>query len=63
VPAIALSGFSSDEDVDRSRRAGFVAHLVKPVTPQKLKDAIRQATAAPAVPGRLFPPADHAAGL
>ena len=48
VPAIALSGFGSDEDIDRSRRAGFAAHLVKPVTPQKLHDAIRQVT----LPGR-----------
>ena len=47
VPAVALSGFGSDEDIDRSRRAGFAAHLVKPVTQQKLLDAIRQATPPP----------------
>jgi hypothetical protein len=47
LPAIALSGFGSDEDIDRSRRTGFAAHLVKPVTPQKLHDAIHQATLSP----------------
>jgi CheY-like chemotaxis protein len=47
VPAIALSGFGSDQDLDRSRRAGFAAHLIKPVTPQKLLEAIQRAT----VPG------------
>jgi PAS domain S-box-containing protein len=50
VPAIALSGFGSDDDIDRSRRTGFAAHLVKPVTPQKLHDAIRQATLPPRTP-------------
>jgi CheY-like chemotaxis protein len=33
---IALSGYGLPEDVDRSRRAGFEAHLVKPVDPARL---------------------------
>ena len=28
---IALSGYGMDEDIERSRQAGFVAHLIKPV--------------------------------
>lgn len=31
LPAIALSGYGQQEDVNRSREAGFDAHLVKPV--------------------------------
>ena len=31
VPAIALTAFNSDEDRERSRAAGFDAHLPKPV--------------------------------
>jgi CheY-like chemotaxis protein len=30
-PGIALSGYGMDEDVARSRAAGFIAHLTKPV--------------------------------
>lgn len=31
VTLVALSGWGQDEDVERSREAGFDAHLVKPV--------------------------------
>jgi len=31
VPGIAFSGFGADEDVRKSREAGFAAHLTKPV--------------------------------
>ncbi len=33
---IALSGFGSEEDVRRSHRAGFAAHLVKPINFEEL---------------------------
>jgi PAS domain S-box-containing protein len=33
---VALTGFGSDEDVERSRAAGFDEHLTKPVEPQRL---------------------------
>jgi CheY-like chemotaxis protein len=33
---VALTGFGSDEDVARSRAAGFDEHLIKPVEPQRL---------------------------
>ena len=41
---IALSGFGMEEDVKKSRDAGFYAHLTKPVDFQKLRAVIRQAT-------------------
>ncbi len=37
TPAIALTGFGMQEDVDRAERAGFNAHLTKPVNLQKLE--------------------------
>ncbi len=37
---IALSGYGMEEDVARSRSAGFDEHLIKPVDLQKLHDAI-----------------------
>jgi CheY-like chemotaxis protein len=54
LPGIALSGFGADGDLEASRRAGFMAHLTKPVTIESLRDAIAQVVArrraAPAVP-------------
>ena len=41
VPSIALSGFGRDEDVRRSRDAGFDAHLTKPIALEQLMTAIR----------------------
>jgi CheY-like chemotaxis protein len=37
---IALTGYGSDDDVERSRQAGFVAHLTKPVTVRALESAL-----------------------
>ena len=42
VPSIAISGFGMEHDLARSRAAGFQLHLIKPVTVQKLEEAIRQ---------------------
>ncbi|HKV10902.1 MAG TPA: ATP-binding protein [Thermoanaerobaculia bacterium] len=42
LPGIALSGYGMEEDVRKSLEAGFTVHLTKPVTPQMLRDAIRQ---------------------
>ena len=42
VPALALSGFGMDEDVDRSCEAGFAVHLTKPVSIDRLQAAIAQ---------------------
>jgi DNA-binding response OmpR family regulator len=40
VPGIALSGYGQEEDVRRSREAGFAAHLTKPTSPDRLAEAI-----------------------
>jgi CheY-like chemotaxis protein len=40
VPALALSGFGMDEDIERSREAGFSDHLTKPVSIDRLQAAI-----------------------
>ncbi len=39
-PAIALSGYGQEEDIQRSREAGFAAHLTKPVPRERLIQAI-----------------------
>jgi PAS domain S-box-containing protein len=41
VPGVALSGFGNDEDLRRSREAGFSRHLVKPVDLTKLDATVR----------------------
>jgi CheY-like chemotaxis protein len=41
---IALTGYGMDEDVARSREAGFARHLTKPVSLEQLETAIRQVT-------------------
>src|SRR5438067_12004894 len=41
-PALALSGFGMDEDIDRSCEAGFSDHLTKPVSIDRLQAAISQ---------------------
>jgi CheY-like chemotaxis protein len=40
VPALALSGFGMDEDLQRSLEAGFSDHLTKPVSLDRLQSAI-----------------------
>ncbi|HYO09927.1 MAG TPA: PAS domain S-box protein [Tepidisphaeraceae bacterium] len=42
IRGIALSGFGQPEDIDRSRAAGFEAHLTKPVNLPQLRDAIEK---------------------
>lgn len=45
VRAIAMSGFGMDEDIRKSREAGFAEHIVKPVNLTDLLDAIRRISA------------------
>jgi PAS domain S-box-containing protein len=45
VKAIALSGYGSDSDVERSLAAGFSLHLTKPVEPTELVRAIEELAA------------------
>jgi signal transduction histidine kinase/CheY-like chemotaxis protein len=40
MPAIALTGFGMHADIERSKAAGFAAHLTKPVDLQELEAAI-----------------------
>jgi signal transduction histidine kinase/ActR/RegA family two-component response regulator len=44
---IALTGYGMEEDLQRSREAGFERHLTKPVSPQALQDAIREVASQP----------------
>lgn len=41
---IALSGYGMEEDVQRSRESGFVAHLIKPVTMSELQKVLQNLT-------------------
>lgn len=40
VRGIAVSGFGTEQDEAASRQAGFLMHLIKPVTLQLLQEAI-----------------------
>ncbi len=46
APAVALTGFGTDDDVRRSLEAGFTAHLTKPVNFEQLERLIEEAVAA-----------------
>lgn len=43
LKGIALSGYGMEDDVRKSREAGFHRHLTKPVNPEVLKAALREA--------------------
>jgi PAS domain S-box-containing protein len=45
MKGIALSGYGMEDDVRRSREAGFVEHVVKPVNVAHLSEIIRRVTA------------------
>jgi CheY-like chemotaxis protein len=42
MKGIALSGYGMEEDQQRSREAGFCDHVVKPVDPTRLLDALQR---------------------
>jgi CheY-like chemotaxis protein len=42
INAIAVSGFGMEDDVLKSREAGFFDHLTKPVSFDRLQEAIQQ---------------------
>jgi len=46
-PGIALSGYGQEEDILRSREAGFAVHLTKPVPRERLIEAILSVTSPP----------------
>jgi CheY-like chemotaxis protein len=43
---IALSGYGMDEDLARTKNAGFIAHLVKPIDVDRLNRVLEQAAPA-----------------
>ena len=43
ITAIAMSGYNTDADRARSKAAGFVEHLPKPLTPDELDEAFARA--------------------
>lgn len=45
VVAIALSGYGMEDDIRRSHDAGFVDHVIKPVTTESLQRALTRAQA------------------
>ena len=45
IKTIALTGFGTEEDVRRSKEAGFDFHLVKPINFQELQTALEQPNA------------------
>ena len=45
IKAIALTGFGTEQDVQRSKDAGFDFHLVKPINFQELQTILEQSTA------------------
>jgi PAS domain S-box-containing protein len=48
MPAIAISGYGQERDIEHSRSAGFTAHLVKPFDPDRLlREIDRLAEVAP----------------
>ncbi|GEM_PF-4563524 len=49
IPCIALSGYGQPEELERSQRAGFATHLVKPVTMGQLRKVIASIVDQPAV--------------
>lgn len=51
IPGVAMSGFGMEEDIRRSREAGFSEHLVKPIDIAELIATIRRVAAK-----RLNPP-------
>jgi PAS domain S-box-containing protein len=46
IKGIALSGYGMDDDIRRSKSAGFMAHLTKPVDFRKLQTTITQVVGA-----------------
>lgn len=47
VPGIALTGFGTEDDRGRSKEAGFVDHIIKPVDFARLEEAIRRVARPP----------------
>lgn len=55
IPVIAISGSHPSIEGERSKRAGFAEHFVKPTRLREVIDAIAQLTAASRAPDRQDP--------
>jgi two-component system CheB/CheR fusion protein len=42
VPALALTGYAAEQDVATALRAGYAAHLAKPVVPSELAGTVKR---------------------
>ena len=42
VPLVAVTGYAMFDDQERSKNAGFTAHMTKPIDPRALLDLIEQ---------------------
>ena len=42
IPMVAVTGYSMFDDRERSAKAGFTAHMTKPIDPRALLDLIEQ---------------------
>lgn len=51
IQGIAYSGYGTQDDIRRSREAGFARHLTKPVTLDQILDAIGQLSFQESAPG------------
>jgi len=40
IPGVAISGYGMEDDIEKSRAAGFSEHLTKPVQFEELQEAI-----------------------
>ena len=49
MKGIAISGYGMEDDLERSRDAGFIEHLTKPVSLDKLHTVIRQVILSPLI--------------
>lgn len=50
VRAIALSGYNGPEEIERSREAGFLLHLAKPIAMEELNRIFGEAMKSPPLP-------------
>ena len=47
VRAIAMSGYNSEADVERSKQVGFLDHIAKPLVPERVTAALKRAASTP----------------
>ncbi|MDP9173608.1 MAG: response regulator [Planctomycetota bacterium] len=60
LTGIALTGFGMPDDIDRVARAGFAAHVLKPVSLEKLVSVLEKIAPSPSDPQS---PPSHADGM